>query len=161
MEMVAAGDGSQHGLPVLADREAVRLADHIHRKLVGAALRMPVQFHPRQEHRGHTAAMAVLPKPPGTGTAQVRRFRQPVFVSREHLAQRVLRVERSVPSGMCGAEVGEFVIDGLHPGEFVFREVMVQQWNVRFVGHLHFLLACCDTVSCHGHALPVTAMLSP
>src|SRR5580698_11341860 len=95
MEMVPTCHRRQHGLSIVADRESIRLADHIHGELVSSALRVPVQFNLWQEDGGNASAMAVLAETPGTGSRQVHVGSELVFVPAENLPQRLLRVECS------------------------------------------------------------------
>ncbi len=89
--------------------------------------RVPVQLHPRQEHRRNAAAMAILAEPPGPRSGHVRLRRQFVLLAAKHLAQRRLRVKHVFPPGMRSAEFAEIGIDPLHPRQFVVRQFVIQQ----------------------------------
>ena len=104
VEMIAAGHRRQDRLRIGTDGKRIRLAHHIHGKLVGPALRVLVQLHSWQEHGGDPSAVAILPEPPWARSRQIHVGLEPVLFPTEDLAQRLLWIETFICAGERSAD---------------------------------------------------------
>jgi hypothetical protein len=93
VEMTATNHRRQHRLAIFVDGKAFRLANDIHRELIGAAGDVCVKLDFRQEHRRYAAAVPILAKTPRAGSGQIRRGGQAIFSAGQNGAQSFLGIE--------------------------------------------------------------------
>jgi hypothetical protein len=79
--------------------------------------------------------VVIFAKPPGAITRQFQGGFKLVLFSAEHVSQGFLEVRRVFPFGESGSGRGEIGMNSFDPVQFVIRQFVIQQWQVRVFGH--------------------------